>query len=88
MFLTAAALVVVGLLKVSRSAYYQWLNRKSSQRGLENDQLFKLIRDTHSQLKGLFSSYQMYHFIKNKVTFPVNPKRIERLMSIHNLHFA
>ena len=76
------------LLKVFRAAYYQWLNRKPSQRELENEQLFKLIRDAHSQLKGLFGSYQMYHFIKNKVTFSVNPKRIERLMGIHNLHFV
>ena len=44
------------VLQVSRSGYYRWLNRKPSQRQLDNQRLDEQIREIYDQSKGRYGS--------------------------------
>jgi hypothetical protein len=43
-------------LKVSKSGYYDWLNRKPSARQMSNQEALKLIREIHKESKGRFGA--------------------------------
>ncbi len=44
------------VLRVSRSGYYQWLNRKPSIRQIYDQKLLKLIQEIHQQSKKRYGS--------------------------------
>ena len=71
-------------LEVSRSGYYGWLNRKPSQRQLENEKLKLKIAEIYWQHKGRYGSPRIYRQLK-KEGYNYNIKRIERLMNVMEL---
>ena len=44
------------VLKVSRSGYYSWLNRKPSARQADRQSILQLIREIHKESKGHYGS--------------------------------
>jgi len=72
------------VLEVSRSGYYGWLNRKPSQRQLENEKLKLKIAEIYWQHKGRYGSPRIYRQLK-KEGYNYNIKRIERLMNVMEL---
>ena len=73
-------------LHLSRAAYYKWLNRKPTQNDILNEKLLEKIKSIHDQYNGLFGSYRTKILIENELGIKINHKRIERLMSINNIH--
>jgi len=72
------------VLEVSRSGYYDWLNREPSQRQLENEKLKIKITEIYWQHKGRYGSPRIYRQLK-KEGYNYNIKRIEKLMNIRGL---
>jgi transposase InsO family protein len=72
------------VLEVSRSGYYGWLNRKPSQRQIENEKLKLKIAEIYWQHKGRYGSPRIYRQLK-KEGYNYNIKRIERLMNVMEL---
>ena len=72
------------VLEVSRSGYYDWLNRKPSQRQLENEKLKIKIAEIYWQHKGRYGSPRIYRQLKQE-GYNYNIKRIERLMNVMGL---
>lgn len=73
---------------ISRSAYYKWLNRLPSLREVENQVILEYILDIHTQYRGLYGSYRMMIIVNNRFNKRYNHKRIERIMSVNNIHSA
>lgn len=73
---------------ISRSAYYKWLNRLPSLREVENQAILECILDIHTQYRGLYGSYRMMIIVNNRFNKRYNHKRIERIMSVNNIHSA
>lgn len=74
------------LFKVSRSAYYKWFNRVPSSKEIENQVILECILDIHSQYKGLYGAYRMMITVNHRLNKTYNHKRIERIMSVNDLH--
>jgi len=72
------------MLGVSRSGYYDWLDRKPSKRALENDRLLQKIKILHVTHKQRYGSPRM-HAALEKQAEKVSKGRVERLMSKHNI---
>src|SRR6056297_1301148 len=72
------------VLEVSRSGYYDWLNREPSQRQLENEKLKNKITEIYWQHKGRYGNPRIYSQLK-KEGYNYNIKRIEKLMNIRGL---
>lgn len=77
------------IAQISRSAYYKWLNRTSSERELENTSLWDGIRLLHDQVGGIYG-YRRITMTVNRYREmaglpPYNEKRIYRLMSLHDV---
>lgn len=71
------------LLEVSRSGYYEWLQRKVSTRERRNQELRQALVQTHEKYPamGLDSLHQML-----KSRFHCSRKRVHRLMKQLNIH--
>ncbi|WP_419810231.1 IS3 family transposase [Bacterioplanoides sp.] len=67
-------------LGVSRSGYYDWLNRKPSTRDRRDDQLKGLIRKIWNQSEGRYGSPRIWKALY-KQGISVSKKRIARLVS-------
>lgn len=74
------------VFEISRSAYYKWLNRLPSSREIENQAILECILDIHTQYKGLYGSYRMMITVNRRLNKGYNHKRIERIMSVNDLH--
>src|SRR5699024_7401428 len=73
------------VLKVSRSSYYKWLNRKPSNKEIENQKLIKDIVDIYNKYKGIYGYRRIYIYLRLKLHQKVNHKRVYRLMNQINL---
>jgi putative transposase len=77
------------IAKVSRAAYYKWLNHQPSTREVENEQLVESIRDLYAQVDGIYGYRRITLTInrqRQKEKLPrINKKRIYRLMQICRL---
>jgi transposase InsO family protein len=72
-------------MKVSRSGYYDWLNRPISNRALENQQLTKSIKEVFLQNRNVYGTRRIVKILaKNKII--VSRKRIGRLMASAGLY--
>lgn len=71
-------------LKVSRSGYYDWLNREPSKRALANRQLLVNIRGLYAQHKGRYGSPRI-HAALIQHGQQVSRGRVERLMKAHDI---
>lgn len=70
------------LLKVQRSSYYKWLNRKPSSKQLENEKLAEQITDMYNEHNGVFGTKMMTIHINREYKNHYNHKRIRRVMRI------
>ena len=73
------------VFSVSRSGFYNWLNRKSSKRLLENQFLAEQIRKIHMQSKQRYGSPKITKVL-NKETKWVSRQRVARIMKSLDLH--
>jgi len=67
------------MLKINRSSYYAWKNRKPSQREQKNQALIDHIRRIHKMSRKAYGSPRVYAQLK-KQGYICNKKRIARLM--------
>ncbi|SOB90484.1 transposase InsO family protein [Ureibacillus xyleni] len=77
------------IAKVSRAAYYKWMNRQPAEREVENQQLVASIQHLYTQVDGIYGYRRITMTInrqreKEGLT-KVNKKRIYRLMQICGL---
>ena len=77
------------IAKVSRAAYYKWLNRQPAALELENQQLVESIQHLYTQVDGIYGYRRITMTINRKRETEglkkVNKKRIYRLMQICGL---
>ena len=77
------------IAKVSRAAYYKWLNRQPAAQELENQQLVESIQHLYTQVDGIYGYRRITMTINRKRETgglkKVNKKRIYRLMQICGL---
>lgn len=71
-------------LSVSRSGFYQWINRKPSRRDRDNEQLVVQIRQIHRELDRIYGSPRMTQALRQRGV-QCNHKRVERLMRIYGI---
>lgn len=68
------------LLKINRSSYYKWLNKKVSNREKENEVVKIEILKCHVDLEGIYGYRRMTASINLSLGTNYNEKRIHRLM--------
>ncbi|MCH7324064.1 IS3 family transposase [Solibacillus sp. MA9] len=77
------------IAKVSRAAYYKWLNRQPTVHELENEQLVESIQHLYTQVEGIYGYRRITMTInrqrEKEGLKKVNKKRIYRLMQICSL---
>lgn len=73
------------IAKISRSAYYKWINRKEGINEQFNKSLIPLIKDAYEERNGILGYRQMTIKLNRENSFHVNQKRIYRLMQILGL---
>lgn len=73
------------VLNISRTSYYQWQKRLSSQRRTEEDKFTELLRKHYQINKGRFGLLKLVREIR-KEGFCVNKKRIYRLMKKQGIY--
>ncbi|WP_346780366.1 IS3 family transposase [Breznakia sp. PFB2-8] len=71
--------------KISRAAYYKWLNRPLNKRDLENTSVLNTIKDIDKELNSLYGAYRMKVEVNNRLKANYNIKRIARLMCINDI---
>jgi len=73
------------LIHLNRSAYYKWLNRKSSDSQQLNEQIAEWITELYEEYNGIFGYRQMTITLNREHNVQYNHKRIYRLMNILHL---
>lgn len=68
------------VFNVSRSGYYDWLNRKPSSRQLENQQVIEEIQMVYQQSKGRYGSPKITEELRDR-GWKVSRPRVARIMS-------
>lgn len=71
-------------LKISRSGYYDYLQRKKSKRTIENEALIEMIEEIFQENSGCYGARRI-QLVLQKQGINVNNKRVSRLMSEHGL---
>lgn len=72
------------ILKISRSGYYDFLQRKKSKRVIENEALTEMIEDIFHENKGRYGARRI-QLVLEQQGIKVNQKRVSKLMSEHSL---
>ena len=72
------------ILKVSRSGYYDYLNRRKSNRAIENEALTEMIEDIFEKNKGRYGARRI-QLILERQGVKINQKRVSKLMSARGL---
>jgi len=70
------------VLKIARSAYYQWTRRIPPAKEQRDRELAQIIQGYHTTFKGILGYRRMTLFINRLNQTHYNPKRIRRLMRI------
>ena len=74
-------LELCNICNVSRSGYYKWkIPKKENPKKQENEILENLILEAHEKYRGIYGKWRLLLYIKSKVKFIVNHKRVHRLM--------
>ena len=71
--------------KISRAAYYKWLNKPSNKHELENETVLRTIKDIDKELNSLYGAYRMMIEVNNRLGTNYNIKRIARLMCVNDI---
>jgi len=72
------------VLRLSRSSYYNWINRKPSNREQENKTLEKMIADIHLKSRGTYGSPRISRELK-ELGFQASKPRVARLMKSNGI---
>lgn len=72
------------VLKVSRSGYYAWRNRRPSRRRIDNQELLGHIRRVHAQSRKLYGSPRITVELQAK-GFRCGKNRVARIMKDHGI---
>ncbi|QDX91195.1 IS3 family transposase [Brevibacillus laterosporus] len=72
--------VLCEIAKISRSSYYKWLNRKTSSRELENQQLTDAMLSLYEKVDGIYGYRRLTLHLRRQTQRRINHKRIQRLM--------
>jgi len=72
------------VLRLSRSSYYNWINRKPSNREQENKILEKMIADIHLKSRGTYGSPRISRELK-ELGFQASKPRVARLMKSNGI---
>lgn len=72
-------------LGINRTAYYKWLNRRASQKQLDDEELARLITEIYQQQRGIPGYRQMTIILERRFGLKCNHKRVHRLMQILGL---
>lgn len=70
---------------ISRSSYYKWAGRETSQRESFNAELCTCIKDSYEETNGILGYRQMTIKLNRENEFHINQKRVLRLMKILGL---
>jgi len=81
----AEVAVACRVLGVSRSGYYQWLNRPVSARQRDNELLSKYIAEIHAESRGTYGWPRVHAELTLGLGLAVNHKRVRRLMRLAGL---
>src|SRR5439155_21548025 len=68
------------VLGVSRSGYYDWLDRRPCERARRDVELTSLIKQIHSDNRGVYGSPRIHAELRMAHRIHVGKKRVERLM--------
>lgn len=71
--------------KVSRSAYYKWVNRQETLRDKENNIILNEVIKVYDEFKGIYGYRRITLNINRRHNSKYNHKRIYRLMKSINL---
>jgi transposase InsO family protein len=72
--------VACRVLEVSRSGYYDWLNREPSAREIADGQLSEMIAQVHYDSRGTYGAPRVHAELRLGLGIRVGRKRIARLM--------
>jgi len=72
------------VLRLSRSSYYSWRNRKPSNREQENKELEKMITEIHLKSRGTYGSPRISRELK-ELGFSASKPRVARLMKSNGI---
>lgn len=72
------------VFKVSRSGYYNWLNRKPSAREIDNQEALKLIKEIYQKSKGRYGSPKITYELKKR-GIQISRPRVARIMRAANI---
>lgn len=73
--------VMARVLKVNRTAYYNWVSRPPSNREIEDRHLTRLVKEIHAANRGVYGSPRIHAELRMTHGIRVSRKRVERLMS-------
>lgn len=68
-------------MKVSRSGYYDWLDRPKSSRSLENNELTKVIREVFTKSRNIYGTRRIADQLAKRGIF-ISRNRIVKLMAL------
>ena len=71
-------------MKVSRSGYYDWLDRPESSRSLENKELTKVIREIFNKSRNIYGTRRIADQLAKRDIF-ISRNRIVKLMALAGL---
>ncbi len=71
-------------MKVSRSGYYDWLDRPKSNRSLENKELTKVIREIFTKSRNIYGTRRIADQLAKRDIF-ISRNRIVKLMALAGL---
>ncbi len=69
---------LVRVLHISRSGYYEWLNRKPSQRAQANAKLLEAIQNVHTRYRQAYGAIKTWRHLNNS-GIPCGKHRVARL---------
>lgn len=72
------------VLEVSRSGYYDWLEREPSQRALDDEKLLVCLRQIHSECRGRYGQRRYVRALRRQ-GFEAGRGRVRRLMRLARL---
>lgn len=72
--------VMAEVLKVSRTAYYNWAKRPPSARELKDRELARLIKPIHATNRGVYGAPRIHAELRIAHGVRVSVKRVARLM--------
>lgn len=72
-------------LGISRASYYKWLNKKETDKELEDRLIVDTIKEISESNNSLFGIWPMTYTVNKKLNKSYNHKRIYRLMCINDI---